>query len=72
MLSLITDHNDTYIIYSMHIALSMLASSATENSTTQKQLLQILGRTKNLENLEKYYQTTLADYEVGKTSFVVR
>jgi len=48
---------------SMHIALSMLASSATENSTTQKQLLQILGRTKNLENLEKYYQTTLADYE---------
>lgn len=48
---------------SMHITLSMLASSATENSDTQTQLLHALGRTKNLELLERYYQSTLSDYE---------
>ena len=42
----------------------MLASSATENSDTQKQLLGVLGRTKTLHSLENYYQTTLTDYEV--------
>ena len=64
-------HNDTDIICSMHITLSMLASSASEKSITQKQLLQVLGRTKNLEHLEKYYETTLTDYEVGTTDFIV-
>lgn len=48
----------------MHVTLSMLASSATEKSITQKQLLRVLGRGQNLENLEKYYETTLADYLV--------
>ena len=52
----------------MHVTLSMLASSASDNSDTQKQLLQVLGRANNLENLEKYYDTTLTDYEVGKIS----
>ena len=42
----------------------MLASSATENSDTQTQLLDALGRTKTLHSLENYYQTTLTDYEV--------
>ena len=49
---------------SIHVTLAMLASSATENSGTQKQLLDALGRTKTLHSLENYYQTTLTDYEV--------
>ena len=48
----------------MHVTLSMLASTASENSVTQKQLLDALGRTENLENIEKYYETTLNDYVV--------
>ena len=48
----------------MHVTLSMLASTASENSMTQKQLLDALGRTENLENIEKYYETTLNDYVV--------
>ena len=50
----------------MHVTLSMLASSASESSVTQKQLLDVLGRTENLENIEKYYETTLNDYAVRK------
>jgi len=58
------DHqNFVFSPLSMHVTLSMLASSASDNSDTQKQLLQVLGRTNNLENLEKYYDTTLTDYE---------
>jgi len=58
------DHqNFVFSPLSMHITLSMLASSASDNSDTQKQLLHVLGRTNNLENLEKYYETTLTDYE---------
>ena len=52
--------------FSMHVTLSMLASSASESSVTQKQLLDVLGRTENLENIEKYYETTLNDYAVRK------
>ena len=48
----------------MHVTLSMLASTASESSVTQKQLLDVLGRTENLENIEKYYETTLNDYAV--------
>ena len=55
----------------MHITLSMLASSASDNSDTQKQLLQVLGRTNNLQNLEKYYDTTLTDYEVRKMTQIM-
>ena len=54
--------NDTHC--SMHVTLSMLASTASESSVTQKQLLDVLGRTENLENIEKYYETTLNDYAV--------
>ena len=46
----------------------MLASTASENSVTQKQLLDALGRTENLENIEKYYETTLNDYLVRGNS----
>lgn len=49
----------------------MLASSASDNSDTQKQLLQVLGRTNNLQNLEKYYDTTLTDYEVRKMTQIM-
>ena len=42
----------------------MLASTASENSVTQKQLLDVLGRTENLESIEKYYETILNDYMV--------
>ena len=51
----------------MHVTLSMLASTASENSVTQKQLLDALGRTENLENIEKYYETTLNDYLVRES-----
>jgi len=51
---------------SIHVTLAMLASSATDDSDTQTQLLNALGRTKTLQSLEKYYQSTLTDYE--KTS----
>ena len=63
--------NDVSFIRSMHITLSMLASSASDNSDTQKQLLQVLGRTNNLQNLEKYYDTTLTDYEVRKMTQIM-
>merc|ERR1711944_7632 len=57
------DHqNFVFSPLSMHVTLSMLASSASESSVTQKQLLDVLGRTENLENIEKYYETTLNDY----------
>jgi len=58
-----SDHqNFVFSPLSMHVTLSMLASTASENSVTQKQLLDVLGRTENLENIEKYYETTLNDY----------
>lgn len=62
--------NDNFVFspLSIHVTLAMLASSATENSDTQKQLLGVLGRTKTLHSLENYYQTTLTDYEKTSTN----
>ena len=59
--------NITFInfVCSIHVTLAMLASSATDKSVTQIELLRVLGRTKNLEHLEKYYESTLTDYEVS-------
>ena len=46
------------------MVLAMLASGATDNSTTQEQLLSALGRSRNIQKLEQKYPDLLEEYEV--------
>ena len=48
----------------------MLTSASTDNSVTQNELLNALGRTRNIEELSRNYQDILEDYEVrGKGNY---
>jgi hypothetical protein len=42
----------------------MLASGASENSTTQSQLLAALGDIGSIDNLNQYYSGLLSNYKV--------
>ena len=46
---------------SLHIALAMLTSGATEGSTTQRELLDVLERSENIQGLESYYHGIFQD-----------
>ena len=56
--------NFVFSPFSLHTALAMLTSASTDNSTTQEELLNALGRTRNLAILEGRYKGVLEDYEV--------
>ena len=48
--------------FSLHTTLAVLVSGATENSTTQKEILGALGRVQNIQALEEHYGCLLDDY----------
>ncbi len=43
----------------------MLTSGATENSTTQNELLDALGRFRNIQGLQDHYEGLLKEYRVS-------
>ena len=52
--------------FSLHSTLSLLASGATLNSTTYDELLNALGRVRNIQALELRYQALVRDYKNTK------
>ena len=51
---------------SIHVALAMLASGATEGSSTQKELLKVLGNPKSIRDLEEEYVKLINAYNKDK------
>merc|ERR1712012_1245423 len=49
---LTSDDNVVFSPFSLHTALAILTSGATDNSTTQMELLSALGRVQNIQGLE--------------------
>ena len=47
---------------SIHVALSMLASGATDNSSTQMELFNVLGNWSNIYELQTHYQDLIQGY----------
>ena len=46
---------------SIHAALAILTSGATDNSATQRELLNALGRSNNIQALENFYHNIFSD-----------
>ena len=44
--------------------MAMLASAASDNTTTQSELLKALGRVQNIETISEMYADLLEEYEV--------
>lgn len=57
------EKNFVFSPFSMHSVLAMLTSGATDNSTTQKELLSGFGRAQKIENLEQLYGQFLKSYK---------
>jgi len=57
------EKNFVFSPFSMHSVLAMLTSGATDNSTTQKELLNGFGRAQKIENLEQLYGQFLKSYK---------
>ena len=57
-------NNDNVVFspFSLHTALAILTSGATDNSTTQRELLSALGRVQNIQGLELRYKSLLDEY----------
>ena len=51
--------NIVFSPFSLHTALAILTSGATDNSTTQSELLLALGRVQNIQGLELRYKSLL-------------
>ena len=51
--------------FSIHLALAMLSSAATPGSTTQEELLHVLGGLENNKKLEKSWKYLLDEYRVS-------
>lgn len=54
--------NFVFSPFSLHTALAILTSAATDNSTTQSELLSALGRVKGIQSLENRYAALIDDY----------
>ena len=59
---LTSDDNVVFSPFSLHTALAILTSGATDNSTTQMELLSALGRVQNIQGLELRYKSLLDEY----------
>ena len=57
------EKNFVFSPFSMHSVLAMLTTGATDNSTTQKELLNGFGRAQKIENLEELYGQFLKSYK---------
>lgn len=53
---------------SLHVALAMLTSGATESSKTQRELLDVLERSENIQGLESYYHGIFQDQKTDKVN----
>merc|ERR1712156_620931 len=49
--------------FSLHTVIAMLTTGSTDNSTTQAELLDALGRSRTIQNLEQRYQHFVRDYK---------
>jgi len=49
--------------FSLHTVIAMLTSGSTDNSSTQAELLDALGRHRSIQNLEQRYQHFVRDYK---------
>jgi len=58
-----SEKNFVFSPFSMHSVLAMLTTGATDNSTTQKELLNGFGRAQKIENLEELYGQFLKSYK---------
>ena len=68
-----TRNNFVFSPFSLHVTLSILTSAATDNSTTQKELLHALGREQNIEEISNSYEDLLKVYEVDdKINYLVK
>lgn len=58
------EEGDNFVFspFSLHSALAILTSGATQNTTTEKELLDALGRTSNVQALESRYRLLIQDY----------
>lgn len=56
------DSNLVFSPLSIHVALSMLASGATDGSATQMELFKVLGNYKNIRGLEREYKKLIDEY----------
>ena len=56
------EKNFVFSPFSMHSVLAMLTSGASDNSTTQEELLSGFGRAANIENLEQIYGQFVKSY----------
>ena len=56
--------NFVFSPFSLHSAITMLASGATDESKTANQLLLTLGRTQNIQQLKAQYKRLLNEYKV--------
>lgn len=54
--------NFVFSPFSLHSALAILTSGATQNTTTEKELLGALGRVRNVQALENRYKALINDY----------
>merc|ERR1711971_1247536 len=57
------EKNFVFSPFSMHSVLAMLTSGSTDNSATQKELLNGFGRAQKIENLEELYGQFLKSYK---------
>lgn len=57
------EKNFVFSPFSMHSVLAMLTSGASDNSTTQEELLSGFGRAANIENLEQIYGNYVKSYK---------
>ena len=59
-----SDKNFVFSPFSLHITLAMLTAASTDNSTTQNELLNVLGRVRNIKELSEAYRDVVEEYEV--------
>jgi serine protease inhibitor len=55
--------NFVFSPFSLHTALAILTTGSTENSKTENELLDALGRVRNIQALEMRYQKLLKEYQ---------
>lgn len=62
------DEGDNFVLspFSLHTALSILASASSNTSLTQSELLLALGRSQDLENLELIYKKLIQEFLTSK------
>merc|ERR550539_1439346 len=62
------DDNLVFSPFGLHTVLAMLTSGATDNSKTQKELLDSFGRHGNIQNIEYGYANINEQYENSTVS----